>query len=70
MLRRRREDRAGQRMLGVALETGHEAQDLALREVRGDELLRQLWLAVREGPGLVEDRGPTARRSARGRQDS
>ena len=59
VLLRRRENGSGQRMLRVALQTRHEGQHFPLREARGDELLRQLRLAIRERPGLVENRGPT-----------
>src|ERR1700687_4555840 len=59
VLLRRREDGSGQRMLGVALQTRHQGQHLPLRKAKGDDLLRQLWLTVSEGPGFVEHRGPT-----------
>src|SRR5688572_14874613 len=59
ILLRRRKDGSGERMLGVALQTRHQGQHLPLPKARGDELLRQLWLAISERPGLVENRGPT-----------
>ena len=59
-LRRRREHGSGQGMLGVALQTGDEGQHVPLRKARGDELLRQRRLAIRERPGLVENRRPTS----------
>src|SRR4029077_15871514 len=59
ILLRRGEDRAGQRMLRVVLQTRHEPQYFPLREARGDELLRQRWLSIRESPGFVENRSST-----------
>ena len=59
VLLRRRENGARQRMFRVALQTRHEGQHFLLVEARGDELLRQLRLAIRERPGLVENRGAT-----------
>ena len=53
-----RENRASQRMLRVALQTRHERQHFLLLEAGGDELLGQRRLAIRERPGLVEDRDP------------
>src|ERR1700676_244024 len=60
ILLRRHEDGSGQRMLRVAFKTRDEGQHLSLRKARGNELLRQLWLAISERTGLIENCSPTA----------
>jgi len=50
---------ARQWMLRIALQARHERQHATLLEARGDELPRELLLAIGECPGLGEDRGAT-----------
>src|ERR1700730_978445 len=58
-LLRRGENRPRQWMLRLVLQSRHEGQSLPLREGWVDELFGQLWFAISQRAGLVENCGST-----------